>query len=79
MMTAVDDLLEKYSLTRDNAAAYIDAIVRMNQSETAEAVGLTRQTVNRYKKAFAEMDAEERAFLMASLLDERWRELASVN
>jgi DNA-binding XRE family transcriptional regulator len=73
MMTAVDDLLEKYSLTRDNAAAYIDAIVRMNQSETAEAVGLTRQTVNRYKKAFAAMSDEERAFLVACLFDERWR------
>ena len=76
-MTAVDDLLDKYSLTRDNAAAYIDAIVRLNQTETAEETGLTRQTVNRYKKAFAAMDAEERAFLIASLFDERWRELVS--
>lgn len=75
-VTAVDDLLEKYSLTRDNAAAYIDAIVRMNQSETADEVELTRQTVNRYKNAFAQMEAEERAFLVASLFDERWRELA---
>lgn len=74
-MTTVDDLLEKYSMTRDNAAAYIDAIVRMNQTETAEATGLTRQTVNRYKKALAAMDAEERAFLVASLFDERWREI----
>jgi len=73
-MTTVDDLLDEYSLTRDNAAAYIDAIVRMNQTETADETGLTRQTVNRYKKAFAAMDAEERAFLIASLFDERWRE-----
>lgn len=74
-MTTVDDLLEQHSMTRDNAVAYIDAIVRKNQTETADETGLTRQTVNRYKKAFAQMDAEERAFLIASLFDERWREL----
>lgn len=70
-MTRVDDLLEKYSLTRDNAAAYIDVIVRMNQTETAEETGLTRQTVNRYKNTFDEMVAEERAFLIATLFDEQ--------
>lgn len=62
-------------MTRDNAVAYIDAIVRKNQTETAEETGLTRQTVNRYKKAFAAMDAEERAYLIVSLFDERWRGL----
>jgi uncharacterized tellurite resistance protein B-like protein len=70
-VTTVDDLLEKYSLTRDNTAAYIDAIVRMNQTETAEATGLTRQTVNRYKKAFAQMEASERMQLISSLTHER--------
>ena len=74
-MTTVDDLLSSYSLTRESATAYVDAIIRMNQTECAEEIGVTRPTVNRFKKAFGEMSAEERAFLMASLFDERWREL----
>ena len=80
-MTRVDELLEKYSLTRDNATAYIDSIVRMNQSRAAEEMGVHRKTVENYKKRFNEMSEEERVFLIASLftenlLEERWRELA---
>jgi len=74
VVTTVDELLDRHGLTRENAAAYIDAIVRCNQTEAAAETDLTRQTVNRYKKAFAGMDAEERAFLIATLFDERWRE-----
>jgi predicted XRE-type DNA-binding protein len=47
----------------------------MNQTECAEVIGVTRPTVNRFKKAFAGMNEEERAFLIASLFDERWREM----
>lgn len=39
--------------------------------------GSARKTVENYVKAFAEMSEEERAFLIASLFDERWRELVS--
>lgn len=74
-MTDLDDLLQQYGLTRENAVAYIDAIVRRNQSETAEEMEVSRQTINRYKRAFQAMTAEERAFLIASLFDERHREL----
>lgn len=74
-VTAVDELLSSYGLTRDNAVAYINAIVRSNQSETAAEIGVSRPTINRYKNAFREMHEEERAFLIASLFDERWREL----
>lgn len=74
-MTTVDDLLSSYSLTRETATAYVDAIIRMNQTECAAEIEVSRPTINRFKKAFAQMTAEERAFLIASLFDERWREL----
>lgn len=74
-MTDVDDLLARHGLTRDTAAAYIDAIVRMNQTEAADDIELSRPTINRYKNEFDDMTAEERAFLIATLFDERWREL----
>jgi DNA-binding XRE family transcriptional regulator len=75
VVTSVDELLSSYSVSRDTAIAYVDAIVRMNQTDCAEEIGVTRPTVNRFKKAFANMSDEERAFLIASLFDERWREL----
>lgn len=75
MMTDIDDLLAQYGLSRDTATAYIDAIIRQNQTETADELQVSRDTVNRYKNAFREMTAEERAFVVASLFDERHREL----
>lgn len=74
-MTDVDDLLSQYGLTRDTATAYIDAITRMNQTETADELQVSRDTINRYKNTFQEMSAEERALLIAILFDERHREL----
>jgi len=76
-MTEVDDLLSKYSLTRDNATAYIDCIVRMNQTQTAEETSVSRDTVNRYKKAFGAMNSVERAKLISSLTQEKLLEQAS--
>lgn len=70
-MTKVDNLLSKYSLTRDTTQAYIDAITRSNQTETAEELEVSRDTINRYKKAFASMTTEERALIIASLLQEK--------
>lgn len=74
-MAKVDDLLSKYSLTREDARAYIDAIVRLNQSQTADEIDVHRKTVENYKNRFTEMSEEERAFLIAALFDERHREL----
>lgn len=76
-MTKVDELLEQYSLTRENARAFVDAIVRLNQTKAAEEIGVHRKTVENYKKSFQEMTEEERAFLIAALFDERQRELLS--
>lgn len=67
----VDTVLEKYSLTRDTAAQYIDAITRKNQTETAEALGVSRDTINRYKNAFSQMTGEERNLVIAALLQEK--------
>jgi predicted DNA-binding protein (UPF0251 family) len=74
-VTKVDELLDEYSLTRENARAYVDAIVRLNQTKAADEMGVHRKTVENYKNRFAEMSEEERAFVIAALFDERHREL----
>jgi hypothetical protein len=66
-MNNVDDILSKYSLTKETAQQYIDAITRMNQTQTAEELDVSRDTVNRYKNAFQEMTPQERNLLIASL------------
>jgi len=73
-MTTVNDLLDQYGLTRDTATAYIDAITRLNQTETADELDVSRDTIHRYKNEFADMTGKERAFLIVTLFDEYWRE-----
>ena len=73
----VDEILHKYNLERDTATRYIDAITRFNQSETAEEVNVSRQTINRYKNAFQEMNAQERLLLTATLTQEKLLEQAT--
>jgi len=72
-----DRILNKYDLSKETAAQYIDAITRMNQSETAEEIEVSRQTVNRYKNVFAEMNAQERSLLIASLAQDKLLEQAT--
>lgn len=43
--------------------------------QTSEEVGVLADTVLRNKRAFAEMSEEERALLLSTLFDEKWREL----
>jgi transposase len=74
-LTKVDEVLEKYSLTRENVVAYIDAIVRSNQTDTAEAMDVSRDTVNRYKKAFESMTEQERLLVVSALTQERLLEI----
>lgn len=69
------DVLAKYSLSKEVAAGYVHLITYQNQTETAEELDVSRDTVNRYKNSFAEMSAEERlllisAFAQDQLLDE---------
>jgi len=66
-----ETILEKYSLTRDTAAQYIDAITQMNQTETAEQLQVSRDTIHRYKNAFGRMKPEERSLIIATLLQEK--------
>lgn len=72
-----DEILDTYGLTRETATEYIDAITQMNQTETAEELGVSRDTVHRYKKAFEKMTANERHLLIASLLQNRLLEHAT--
>lgn len=71
----LDDLLSKYGLTRDNTIAYLDTVIRMNMSQTADELNVSTDTVHRYKRAFKEMSQEERAYIIASLFDEKHREI----
>jgi transcriptional regulator with XRE-family HTH domain len=73
----VDEILEKYGLTQDNTAAYINAITRSNQTETAEELDVSRDTIHRYKKAFQEMTSVERLFLISSLAQDQLLQQAS--
>jgi DNA-binding XRE family transcriptional regulator len=64
-------VLEKYGLTRETAANYIDAITRSNQTQTAEELNVSRDTINRYKNAFSKMNAQERLLLTSNLTQEK--------
>jgi hypothetical protein len=66
-----DQILEKYGLTRATTTEYIDAITRMNQTQTADELNVSRDTINRYKNAFAEMSQRERTLLITSLVQDR--------
>ena len=72
-----DDILSKYSLTRETAAQYIDAITRNNQTQTADELDVSRDTINRYKKAFAQMEPIERSLLITSLTQDQLLEHAT--
>lgn len=63
----VQMLLDEYGLSRETAAEYIDAITRYNQTQTAEEVSVSRDTINRYKRAFDQMTDRERTLLITSL------------
>ena len=66
-----NDVLEEYGLSRETAANYVDAITRSNQTQTAEELDVSRDTINRYKNAFAEMYAQERLLLISTLTQEK--------
>ena len=65
------NVLEDYGLSRETAAKYVDAITRQNQTQTAEELDVSRDTVNRYKNAFQEMNAQERLLLISSLTQKK--------
>jgi RNA polymerase-interacting CarD/CdnL/TRCF family regulator len=70
----VDEILSEYSLTRETAEDYVDAIVRMNQVDTAEEAGVSKETIRKYKNKFEEMQPMERAVLISELMRERYHE-----
>jgi len=65
-----ETVLEEYGLSRETAAKYVDAITRSNQTQTAEELGVSRDTISRYKNPFQEMNAQERLFLISSLIQD---------
>jgi hypothetical protein len=66
-VTNIKKILSKYSLTEETATKYIDAITRMNQTQTADELNVSRDTVNRYKNAFKQMTPLERTYLITAL------------
>jgi hypothetical protein len=73
----VDEILEKYKLEQDTVTQYINTITHSNQSETAEEVDVSRQTINRYKNAFAQMKPEERLLIISTLTQQKLLEQAT--
>jgi len=67
----VDEILDRYNLTRETAARYIEAIVQLNQSQTAEEIDVSRPTINRYKNVFNEMSSQERLIVISTLAQEQ--------
>jgi len=63
----IHSVLEKYGLSRETTTRYIDAITRSNQTQTADELCVSRDTVNRYKNAFAQMSTKERLLLISTL------------
>lgn len=57
-------------MERETAKRYVEAIIRLNQTETAEEIEVARQTVQNYKKAFSEMSQGKRAFVLHKLVEE---------
>ncbi len=71
------DVLSKYSLTEEVAAEYVHSITYRNQTETAEELDVSRDTINRYKNQFAEMTAEERLLLISALTQDQLLDTAT--
>ena len=73
----VDEILGNYTLEQDTVTQYINTITHSNQSETAEEVDVSRQTINRYKNAFAQMKPEERLLIISTLTQQKLLEQAT--
>jgi len=70
-MTRLEEILTKYSLTRENTTQYIDAVLRMNRTEAANEIDVSTDTIHRYKRAFEQMNTQERLFLISTLTQEK--------
>jgi len=46
----VDEILEKHGLNRNVATKYIDAITRMNQTETADKIDVLQRWISRRRE-----------------------------
>jgi len=74
----VEKILSQYGLKEDDVETYLDQIVQKNQTETAKEVGITKHWLGRhYKQQFSEMGEAERAFLIGSLMMERFFQLTT--
>lgn len=67
----VERVLGRYDLDRETVKRYVEAITYLNQTEAAEEIGVSRQTIHRLKKTFQKMKPQERTLLIASLLQEK--------
>lgn len=59
----------------ETARKYLDAIVRMNQTDTADEIDVSTFTVNRYKHKFRDMGPRERNLLIIRLAAQNLKEL----
>lgn len=55
------------SFKNETGRLYLDAIIRMNQTDAAQEMEMSKDTVNRYKHKFREMTPKERNLKIAQL------------
>lgn len=53
-------------VTVDAISWVLNAATHINQTEAAEELGVSRDTLNRYKNRFAEMNRQERLLLIST-------------
>lgn len=75
----VDEILSEYGLTRETAQRYIDGVVRLNRSQTADELDMSGDTIHRYKRAFNEMSDVERAAVINALAHDTLLDYISVD
>lgn len=71
----VDKILKRYSLQRDTARKYIEAVTMGNGKEAAQQIGVSRRTVSNYKAGFKAMSDPERVLVLSHLMKERYDEV----
>jgi len=72
----VDEILKRYSLQRDTARKYVEAITMGNGKEAAQQIGVSRRTVSNYQAGFNAMTKPERVLVLSKLMKERYDEIA---
>ena len=75
MSRSVEQIIRDHRLTPENVKQYVARGLAYNRKEVAQDMQVSRDTVFRYKRAFAEMDVVTRLRLMEWAVSELHSEL----